>query len=152
MRAAVGDSTKYTPLHLIAHRKQDMCTVLPAKHILMASNTTGKVGTNQTALKPPAVQLLSEFEKSWSSPYQDKIIRKAEQYLLKVLTPNSAYFTMDDHGYEIYHKTKVRVSNYQEQEPKSCPQNQSGDEVLQTKTTNRQDTKRTYGKLREQLF
>ena len=84
-----------------------------------------------------------------------KIIRKAEQCLLKTLTPNSAYFTMDDLGYEIYHKTKVKISNYQElaeQEPKSCPQNQSGDEVLRTKKTNRQDTKRIYGKLREQLF
>ena len=132
-----------------------MCTVLPAKHILMASNTTGKVGTNHCALKPPAVQLLSEFEKSWSSPNYNKIICKAAQYLSKVLTPNSAYFIMDDLGYEIYHKTKVKVSNYQglaEREPKSCPQNQSGDEVLRTKTTNRQDTKRTYGKLREQIF
>ena len=62
MCAGAGDSTKYTPLHLIADRKQDMCTVLPAKHILTASNTTGKVGTNHSALKPPAVQLLSEFE------------------------------------------------------------------------------------------
>ena len=104
MRAGAGDSTKYTPLHLIAIRKQDMCTVLPAKHILTAYNTTGKVGTNHSALKPPAVQLLSVFEKSRSSP---KIIHKAEQYLLKVLTPNSAYFTIDDRGYEIYHKIKV---------------------------------------------
>ena len=154
MHAGAGDSTKYTPSHLIADREQDMCTV-PAKHILTASNTTGKVGTNHSALKLPAVQLLSEFEKSWSSPYEDKIIRKAEQYLLKVLTTNSAYFTINDLGYEIYHKTKVKVSNFQElaeREPKSCPQNQSGDEVLRTRTTNRQDTKRTYGKLREKLF
>ena len=69
MRAVVGDFTKYTPLLLIADRKQDMCTVPQAKHILTASNTTGKVGTNLSALKPPAVQLLSEFEKSWFSPY-----------------------------------------------------------------------------------
>ena len=139
MRTGAGDSTKYTPLHLIADRKQDMCTVLSAKHILMTSNTIGKVGTNHSALKPPAFQLLSEFEKSWSSPNQVKILCKAEQYLLKVLTPNSAYFTMDDLGYEIYHQTKVKVSNYQglaEREPKSCPQNQSGNEVLLTKTTN----------------
>ena len=64
MRAGAGNSTKYTPLHLIADRKQDVCTVLPAKHILTASYTTGKVGTNYSALKPPAVQLLSEFEKN----------------------------------------------------------------------------------------
>ena len=46
--------------------------------------------------------------------------------------PNSAYFTMDDLRYEIYHKTQVKVINgheLAEPEPKSCPQNQSGDEV-----------------------
>ena len=68
MRAGAGDSTKYTPLHLIADRKQDICTVLAAKLILTASNTTDKVATNHSALKLPAVQLLSEFERSWSSP------------------------------------------------------------------------------------
>ena len=102
MRAGAGDSARYTPLHLIADRKQDICTVLPAKHILTICNTTDKVGTNHSALKPPAVQLLPEFEKSWSSPNLDKIIRTAEQYLLKVFMPNSAYFTMDNLRYEIY--------------------------------------------------
>ena len=102
MRTGAGDSTRYTPLLLIADRKQDICTVLPAKHILTICNTTDKVGTNHSALKPPAVQLLPEFEISWSSPNLDKIIRTAEQYLLKVFMPNSAYFTMDDLRYGIY--------------------------------------------------
>ena len=102
MRAGAGDSTRYTPLHLIADRKQDICTVLPAKHILTIFNTTDKVGTNHSALKPHAVQLLPEFEKSCSRPNLDKIIRTAEQYLLKVFLPNRAYFTMDDLRYEIY--------------------------------------------------
>ena len=102
MRAGAGDSTRYTPLHLIADRKQDICTVLPAKHILMICNTTDKVGTNYSALKPLAVQLLPEFEKSWSSPNLDKIICTAVQYLLKVFMPNCAYFTMDNLRYEIY--------------------------------------------------
>ena len=96
MRAGAGDSTRYTPLHLIADRKQDKCIVLLAKHILTIYNTTDKVGTNHSALKPPAVQLLPEFEKSCSSPNLDKIILTAEQYLLKVFMLNSAYFTMDN--------------------------------------------------------
>ena len=36
--------------------------------ILTPLEVYGKVGTNYSALKPAAVQLLSEFEKSWSSP------------------------------------------------------------------------------------
>ena len=62
MRVGAGHSTKYTPLHLIADSKHDMCSVLPAKHILTASNKTGKVGTNHSALKPPAVQLMSKLK------------------------------------------------------------------------------------------
>ena len=46
--------------------------------------------------------LLPKFEKSWSSPNLDKIIRTAEQYLLKVFMPNSAYLTMNDLTYEMY--------------------------------------------------
>ena len=45
---------QYIP-HLIADRKQDICTVLPAKHIITICNTTDKVGTNHSALKSPAV-------------------------------------------------------------------------------------------------
>ena len=34
MRAGVGDSTPYIPLHLITERKQELYSVLPAIHIL----------------------------------------------------------------------------------------------------------------------
>lgn len=36
MRAGVGDSTRYIPLHLITEKKQELCTVLPEIHILAA--------------------------------------------------------------------------------------------------------------------
>ena len=39
MRAGVGDSTRYIPLHLIAERKQEFCSVLPAIHILTGCYT-----------------------------------------------------------------------------------------------------------------
>ena len=107
MRAGVGDSTRYIPLHLIFERKPELCSVLPAIHILTGCDTTSKVGTKLCALKPPAAQLLSEFGKSLSSPNQNEIIHKADQYLVQVLKPNSTCTTMDDLRYEMYHQSKV---------------------------------------------
>ena len=50
MRAGVGDSTRYIPLHLIFERKPELCSVFPAIHILTGCDTTGKVGTKLSAL------------------------------------------------------------------------------------------------------
>ena len=50
MRAGVGDSTRYIPLHLIFERKPELCSVLPAIHILTGCDTTSKVGTKLSAL------------------------------------------------------------------------------------------------------
>ena len=103
----MGDSTRYIPLHLIFERKPELCSVLPAINILTGCDTTSKVGTKLSALKPPAAQLLSEFRKSLSSPNQDEIIHKAEQYLVEVLKPNSTCTSMDDLRYKMYHQSKV---------------------------------------------
>ena len=95
MRAGVGDSTRYIPLHLVSERKQELCSVLPAIHNLTGCYTTSKVGTKLSVFKPPAAQLLSEFGKSLPSPNQDEFIPKAVQYLIQVLKPNSTCTTMD---------------------------------------------------------
>ena len=39
MHAGVGDSTQCNPLHLISERKQELCSVLPAIHILTGCYT-----------------------------------------------------------------------------------------------------------------
>ena len=106
-RAVVGDSTRYIPLHLIFERKPELCSVLPVIHILTGCDTTSKVGTKLSALKPPAAQLLSEFGKSLSSPNQEETIHKSEQYIVQILKPNSTCTTMDDLRYEMYHQSKV---------------------------------------------
>ena len=66
-------------LHLILEMNPELCSVLPAIHILTGCDTTSKVGTKLSALKPPAAQLLSQYEKSLSSPNQAEIIHKAQQ-------------------------------------------------------------------------
>ena len=39
MRAGVGESLRYIPLHLISERKQELCSALPAIHILTGCYT-----------------------------------------------------------------------------------------------------------------
>ena len=39
MRTGVGDFTQYITLHLICERKQELCSVLPAIHILTGCYT-----------------------------------------------------------------------------------------------------------------
>ena len=50
MRAGVGDSTPYIPLPLIFGRKPELCSVLPAIHILTCCDTTSKVRTKLSVL------------------------------------------------------------------------------------------------------
>ena len=54
MRACVGDSTRYITLQLIFEMNPELCSVLPEIHILTGCDTTSKVGTKLSALKPPA--------------------------------------------------------------------------------------------------
>ena len=45
-------------LVILQDKSQELCSVLPAVHILTGCDTTSKVGAKLSALKPPAAQLL----------------------------------------------------------------------------------------------
>ena len=76
-------------------------------HILTGYDTNSKFGTNLSALKLPAVQLLSEFGKSLSSPipFKMKSYAKLSNNLSKYSNQRSCT-TMDDLRYKIYHGSK----------------------------------------------
>ena len=63
MRARVSDSTRYIPLHLLAKMLGSLCDVLPAIHILTASDIASKGGTKAAALKADSVSHLKGFGK-----------------------------------------------------------------------------------------
>jgi len=51
VRAGIGDSTRYVPLHTLSKRLgQRLCAVLPAVHSLTGCDITSKVGTKKAAL------------------------------------------------------------------------------------------------------
>ena len=88
VRAGVGDTTRYIPLHtLYEWQGSELCKVLPALHSLTGCDTTSRVGTKKAALKTNPEKILGQFGLLPNLP--QTIIKKAEEYLVKVLRPGS---------------------------------------------------------------
>ena len=106
VRAGVGDSTRYVPLHTLYDRLgSNLCSVLPAVHSLTGCDMTSKVGTKKAALKAKPEKLLKQFEvlPTLSPP----IIGDAEQYLVKVVRSGSETKNFSDMRAEVFHQTKA---------------------------------------------
>ena len=105
VRAGVGDTTRYVPLHTLFDRLgSNFCAVLPAIHSLTGCDITSKVGTKKAALKAEPVEFLKHFGKS--PTLSPPIIRKAESYLVKVLKATSDAKNFSDLRTEVFHHTK----------------------------------------------
>ena len=105
VRAGVGETTRYVPLHTMYEKlRHDLCRVLPAVHSLTGCDITSKVGTKKTALKANPERLLRHFGKlpTLSQP----TIRDAEQYLVKVFRPVSKAKNFSAMREEVFHHTK----------------------------------------------
>ena len=105
VRAGVGETTRYVPLHTMYTKLgHDLCRVLPAVHSLTGCDITSKVGTKKTALKANPERLLRHFGKlpTLSQP----TIRDAEQYLVKVFRPVSKAKNFSAMREEVFHHTK----------------------------------------------
>lgn len=105
VRAGVGDTTRYVPLHTL-HRclGHDLCSVLPALHSLTGSDITSKVGTKKAALKAEPVKFLKNF--GTSECLSSAMIQNAEQYLVKVLKKGTSATNFCGLRVEIFHHSK----------------------------------------------
>ena len=105
VRAGVGDTTRYVPIHTLFQRLGSrLCAVLPALHSLTGCDITSRVGTKKAALKAEAEKFLKHFGTSSAlSPAQ---IRKAEHYLVKVLNKASDATNFSDHRVEVFYFSK----------------------------------------------
>lgn len=61
MKASIGNTRRYIPVHTLAVRPVDLCKVTPAAHILTGCDATSKFGTKLSALKADPVSYLSGF-------------------------------------------------------------------------------------------
>jgi hypothetical protein len=107
MRAGIGDSTRYIPLHTLGARIGSLCGVLPAVHTLTGCDTTSKFGTKAAALKAEPVTFLQGFGANPNDPCLEQILQKAEEYLVQVLKRGSPCKTTDELRYQMYHQSKA---------------------------------------------
>ena len=65
MRAGIGNTTRYIPLHVLAMKMStDMCKVLVPLHHLTGCDSTSKFGTKAAGLKAnPHLELSQKFWK-----------------------------------------------------------------------------------------
>ena len=62
IKAGVGDTTRYIPLHTLSQRQgASLCNVLPVVHSLTGTDITSKVGTKKAALKAEPEKFLRHF-------------------------------------------------------------------------------------------
>ena len=108
IRAGVGDSTRYIPVHILAPRiGQELCCLLPLSHTLTGCDYTSKVGTKNAALNANPSEYLKIFDSGPSCT--DDFTAACEAYLVQVLKRNTTCTTMDQLRNYIYHHSK-RVS------------------------------------------
>ena len=108
VKADVGESTRFLPLHILVPRMgQELCRVLPAVHTLTGCDYTNKVGTKHATLPANPDHYLQDF--GHKTIDIDGIIALAEEYLTQVLKKGSSFKTIDQLRSHIYHHSK-RVS------------------------------------------
>jgi hypothetical protein len=105
IRAGVGDTTRYIPIHTMAQNiGVDTCKILPALHSITGSDTTSKFGTKAAALKANPVQFLQDFGKDPHASDFMQTLQKAEEYLIQVYKRGTTSLkTMDELRFYLYH-------------------------------------------------
>ena len=104
VRAGVGASTRYLPVHdLYGRLGNDMCLVLPAVHCLTGCDYTSKIGTKKAALKADPVKYLRNFGRQ--TVISEDIKRNAEKYLVKVYRPKCDADSFTSMREDVFHHT-----------------------------------------------
>ncbi|KAG1696934.1 Alpha-N-acetylgalactosaminidase [Nymphon striatum] len=107
VKAGVGDSTRFIPIHTLASRLGSaLCHVLPAVHMLTGCDYTSKVGTKQAALNNHPETYLKGFGTCANVQDMDLVIIRAEEYLVHVLKKGTAFTTMNQLRTHTYHQSK----------------------------------------------
>ena len=109
MRAGVGDTTRYIPLHTIGDKSPELCQVLPAAHALTGCDITSKVGTKHAAIKADPTAYIGRFGKHINEDELFDAVLQAEHYLVKVLKQGTPCTTMDGLRYWQYHHIKNKT-------------------------------------------
>ena len=84
MKAGVGDTTRFIPVHTLAAKLPALYKVLPAVHALSGCDIVRKLGPKAATLKADPVKYLVGFGQNPHDPDIGNIFDKAEEYLVHV--------------------------------------------------------------------
>ena len=105
VKAGVGDSTRFTPIHVLAERiGKDLCQLLPAVHYLTGCDYISKVGTKHAALKAHPETYLKQLG-SVTDDLQS-VVTASEAYLAQVLKLGTSCKTADELKIHVFHQSK----------------------------------------------
>ena len=106
IRAGVGNTTRYIPLHSLADRLgTQICKVLIALHHLTGCDSTSKVGTKAAGLKANPGHYLCDFGKDPN----DIDFGLVEEFLVNVYKSSRHSQSMDELRYHLYHHSKKTI-------------------------------------------
>lgn len=106
MKAGVGESIRYIPIHILGKKLGDLCQVLPALHTLSGCDVTSKVGTKLAALKANPLIYLRHFGVNPNAPNLEETYQHAESYMVQIFKKGSDLKTLDELRYWMYHHSK----------------------------------------------
>lgn len=105
IRAGVGDSTRYIPVHIVAPRiGKELCYLLPVVHTLTGCDCTSRVGTKHAALNANPFEYLKAFDSGPSCT--DDFAASWEAYVVQMLKKNTTSTMMNQLKNHIYHHSK----------------------------------------------
>jgi len=94
MKAGVGNSTRFIPIHILSLRiGPSLCKVLPTIHTLTGCNYTSEIGTKLAALTANPETHLDEFDLMING--LEQVIDKAEAYVTQVLKKGTTLKSLD---------------------------------------------------------
>ena len=103
-----GENSKFIPIHLMASiLGPNHCSAIMKAHVLTRCDVTSQVGSKTSALKNDPEKYLGEFAEDPQLTYS--AARKAEEYLVKVLKPQSESNTFDSLRHESYTAKNVKL-------------------------------------------
>lgn len=106
IRAGVGNTTRYIPLHVLGEKLgSDTSKILVALHHLTGCDSTSKFGTKAAALKADPVHYLSDFGKELNCINFILV----EEFLVNVYKSGTSCRTMDELRYYLYHHSKKTI-------------------------------------------
>ena len=105
-----GDKSRFLPMHTLLQKiGTSLCKAVFKVHVLSGSDTTSKIGTKRAALNSNPGRYLCQFGED--DDLTMDALKNTEQYLVKILQPQSCCTSFDQLRFEMYFARKISYLN-----------------------------------------